>query len=92
MGDVVLGELWSDKGLLPQLPSGVEDVVFGFGEAERAAAVRVAERLRREGRRVELVLGSPRLKRVMFETAGEIARHPAMCNNCHRSLPNPDDL
>jgi histidyl-tRNA synthetase len=67
MGDVVLTELLSDKGLLPVLPSGVEDVVFGFGETERIAAVRVAERLRREGRRVELVLGAPRLKRVMTD-------------------------
>ena len=67
MGDVVLTELLSDKGLLPELPSGVEDVVFGFGEDERAAAVRVAERLRREGRQVELVLGTPRLKRVMAD-------------------------
>ena len=67
MGDVVLTELLSDKGLLPELSSGVEEVVFGFGEQERAAAVRVAERLRREGRQVELVLGTPRLKRVMAD-------------------------
>ncbi len=67
MGDVVLTELLSDKGLLPELSSGVEEVVFGFGEQERAVAVRVAERLRREGRQVELVLGTPRLKRVMAD-------------------------
>jgi len=28
----------------------------------------------------------PRLKRMMFETAGEIARNPAMCSKCHRSI------
>jgi len=65
MGDVVLSELLTDKGLLPALSLEIDDVVFAFGEDERPAAVRLSERLRREGRRVELVLGSPRLKRVM---------------------------
>jgi len=64
-GDVVIGELLADKGLLPELPRRIDDVVYAFGEAERPAAVRVAQRLRRQGRRVELVLGSARLKRVM---------------------------
>jgi histidyl-tRNA synthetase len=67
MGDVVLGELLNDKKLLPDLPIGIEDVVFAFGDEERPAAIRLAERLRRDGRRVELVLGSPRLKRVMAD-------------------------
>jgi histidyl-tRNA synthetase len=67
MGDVVLTELLSERGLLPKLAAGIEDVVFALGEAERPAAIRVADRLRRQGRRVELVLGSPRLKRVMAD-------------------------
>ena len=67
MGDAVLMELLSDKQLLPELHAEIEDVVFAFGEAERPAAVQVAERLRRAGRRVELVLGAPRLKRVMAD-------------------------
>jgi histidyl-tRNA synthetase len=67
MGDVVLMELLSDKGLLTQRPAGIDDVVFAFGEAERPVAVRVAERLRRQGRSVELTLGTPRLKRVMSD-------------------------
>jgi histidyl-tRNA synthetase len=67
MGDVILTELLSEKSLLPELSRGIDDVVFAFEEAHRAAAVRVAERLRRAGRRVELVLGSPRLKRVIAD-------------------------
>ncbi len=67
MGDVVLMELLGHKGLLSELPAGIDDVVFGFGEDERPAAVRVAERLRREGRSVQLILGAPRLKRVMAD-------------------------
>ncbi|MEE2673667.1 MAG: histidine--tRNA ligase [Myxococcota bacterium] len=67
MGDVVLTELLGDKGLLPEIPAGVDDVVFAFGDDERLAAVRVAERLRRDGRSVELILGAPRLKRVLAD-------------------------
>ena len=67
MGDVVLTELLTDESLVPDLPIGIEDVVFALAEEQRPAAVRVAERLRREGRRVELVLGAPRLKRVMAD-------------------------
>jgi histidyl-tRNA synthetase len=67
MGDVVLTELLSDKGLLPELSAGIDEVVYAFGEEQRPEAVRLSERLRREGRSVELILGSPRLKRVMTD-------------------------
>jgi histidyl-tRNA synthetase len=66
-GDGVIMELLKDKGLLPELAPGLDDVVYAFGEDQRPAATRVAMRLRREGRRVELVLGSPRLKRAMAD-------------------------
>ena len=42
-------------------------MVFAFSEAERPEAIRLAGRLRAEGRRVELVLGSPKLKRAMAD-------------------------
>lgn len=29
---------------------------------------------------------TPRLKKMIFQTAGEIARNPAMCSTCHRSM------
>jgi histidyl-tRNA synthetase len=67
MGDMVLLELLSDKNLLPELRRAVDDVVFAFGEGERRAAVAIADRLRRTGRSVELVLGAPKLKRVMAD-------------------------
>jgi histidyl-tRNA synthetase len=63
MGDVVVGELLSDRGLLPETPRDVEDVVVALGDDERAEAIRVATRLRADGRAVELVLGTARLKR-----------------------------
>lgn len=31
---------------------------------------------------------TPRLRRMVYQTAGELARHPAACNTCHRSLPD----
>jgi len=64
-GDSVIAELLSDKDAWPTLERPLDDVVFGFGEAERPAAIRVAGRLRAAGRRVELVLGHPKLKRVI---------------------------
>ena len=64
-GDVVIQELLSDHGLLPELAREVEAVVFAVSEAERPAAVRTARRLREAGRAAELVLGTPRLKRAM---------------------------
>ena len=66
-GDVVIGELLEEKKLWPELSRPVDDVVFAVGEAERKAAVGVARRLRGEGRRVELVLGTPRLKRALAD-------------------------
>jgi histidyl-tRNA synthetase len=66
-GDVVIGELLADHGLLPVLPRGLDDVVCALGEAQRAAAIRVAERLRALGHAVELVLGDTRPKRVFAD-------------------------
>jgi histidyl-tRNA synthetase len=62
-GDIVIGELLEDKKLWPELPRPLDDIVFALGEEQRAAAVAVAGRLRAQERRVELVLGSPKLKR-----------------------------
>jgi len=73
-GDVVILELLADKGLLPELRRVLDDVVYAFGEDQRPAAVAVADRLRREGRAVELILGSPKLKRVMSDADRSGAR------------------
>jgi histidyl-tRNA synthetase len=65
MGDVVVGELLSERGLLPETPRDVDDVVVALGEEQRAEAIRVATRLRADGRAVELMLGTARLKRAL---------------------------
>ncbi|MBW1843863.1 MAG: histidine--tRNA ligase [Deltaproteobacteria bacterium] len=66
-GDSVIAELLAEKKRLPELSRELDAVVYAFTEAERAAAVRVARALRADDRSVELVLGEPRLKRVMAD-------------------------
>jgi len=66
-GDVVVQELLADRGLLPELPRVLDALVFAFEESERATAIRVAGQLRSRDLSVEVVLGSPRLKRVMAD-------------------------
>jgi histidyl-tRNA synthetase len=74
-GDVVIAELLSDRGRLPELPRALDDVVFAFGDDQRAAAIEVANRLRGAGRRVELVLGTPKLKRVIADADRDGAKN-----------------
>ncbi len=66
-GDAVVSELLADKGLLPELPRGLDAVVFPFGDAERPAAQALAARLRTEGQSVELVLGQVKPKRALAD-------------------------
>ena len=46
-GDAVIVELLKELGRLPELPAGVDDVVFAFAADLRAPAMEVAARLRR---------------------------------------------
>jgi histidyl-tRNA synthetase len=64
-GDAVIGELLEDEGLWPTLARAIDDVVYAFGPDEKTAAITVANRLRRNGRKVELCMGQSKLKRVL---------------------------
>jgi histidyl-tRNA synthetase len=68
-GDAVIAELLEEEGLWPELAPEIQDVVYAFGPDEKPAAIRVARRLRSQGRRVELSLGDPKLKRVLGEAS-----------------------
>lgn len=57
MGDVVLGELLEERGLLPGWASAVDDFVIYVTEAERPMALRVVRALRRAGRRTSFDYG-----------------------------------
>ena len=48
-------ELLSDLDLIPELPSGVDDIVFAMNEELRGAAMQVANKLRKNGRSVDLI-------------------------------------
>ena len=61
-GDMVIMELLMDKGLVPDLPSGNEDIVIAISEDLRSAAMLVASKLRASGRSVDLVLEDKRMK------------------------------
>ena len=61
-GDMVVMELLAEKGLLPELGSEIEDVVFGMGTKLRGAAMQVAGALRTSGRSVDLVLEDKKIK------------------------------
>ena len=61
-GDMVIMELLAEKGLLPDISSRVEDVVFCMDESLRGASMAVASKLREGGRSVDLVLESKKMK------------------------------
>jgi len=77
-GDVVIAELLADRGALPDCTRELFAVVFPFGDAERPAAVRVARALRERDASVELVLGQPKLKRVLADADKAGARRVYM--------------
>ena len=64
-GDMVIMDLLSDKGLLPDISSRVSDVVFSMDESLRGAAMEVSSKLREEGRTVDLVLEPKKMKWVL---------------------------
>jgi histidyl-tRNA synthetase len=61
-GDMVIMELLAEKGLIPELTSGNDDVVISLSPELRNAAMHVASSLRATGRSVDLVLENKRLK------------------------------
>ena len=61
-GDMVIMELLSDKGLLPDISSRGSDVVFSMDESLRGAAMEVSSKLREAGRTVDLVLEPKKMK------------------------------
>tara|TARA_B100000131_G_scaffold86969_1_gene83829 strand:+ start:1004 stop:2260 length:1257 start_codon:yes stop_codon:yes gene_type:complete len=61
-GDMVIMELLNEKGLVPDLPSGNQDIVIAIDENLRSAGMSVASKLRASGRLVDLVLEDKRMK------------------------------
>ena len=82
-GDMVVMELLADKGLLPELSTGVSDVVFGMGTELRGAAMQVAAKLRSAGRTVDLVLEDKKMKWVF--------KHAERCGATRLVMVMPDE-
>ena len=82
-GDMVVMELLADKGLLPELSTGVSDVVFGMGTELRGAAMQVAAKLRSAGRTVDLVLENKKMKWVF--------KHAERCGATRLVMVMPDE-
>ena len=61
-GDMVIMELLAEKGLIPELISGVDDIVLPLTQDLRDIAVRVAASLRLSDRTVDLVLEDKKIK------------------------------
>ncbi len=61
-GDMVIMELLAEKNLIPELISGIEDIVIPLNPELRSASVIVAAALRDTGRNVDLVLEDKKLK------------------------------
>ena len=61
-GDMVIMELLAEKNLIPELISGIEDIVIPLNPELRSASVMVAAALRDTGRTVDLVLEDKKLK------------------------------
>jgi histidyl-tRNA synthetase len=84
-GDAVIGELLEDEGLWPTLARDIDDVVYAFGPDEKTAAITVANRLRRDGRRVELCIGQSKLKRVLGDADKNGAKRVFMIGEDERA-------
>ena len=58
MGDVVLGELLKDRGLVPPHRSSIDVFLAAIGEEDQSELLGLAHRLRDAGLRVEFALGA----------------------------------
>ena len=84
-GDAVIAELLEDEGLWPPLSRTIDDVVYAFGPDQKAAAITVADRLRKDGRRVELCMGKSKLKRVLGDADKNGAKRVFMIGEDERA-------
>ncbi len=71
-GDAVIVELLKDKGLMPQLPAAVDDVVFAFSDDLRGPAIEITQRLRASGRSVDLILDEGKRMKWAFGHADSV--------------------
>ncbi|MEE2905386.1 MAG: histidine--tRNA ligase [Gemmatimonadota bacterium] len=71
MGDVVLGELLSDCGLVPEYDRSIDYFIVTISSKERAEALRIAHMLRENGRSVAYALKNQGLAKQLKAAARE---------------------
>lgn len=76
-GDVVVAELLADLNKLPSQKSGAEVTIGFMQQAQQEAAIRLAVRLRADGRRVDLALKTEKAKG-FFSRAGSMSFQEAV--------------
>ncbi|NRA40534.1 MAG: histidine--tRNA ligase, partial [Planctomycetes bacterium] len=64
-GDVVIGLLLEDRGLIPEFPARVDDYIYPMAETEFVHANIIAKKLRGEGRAVQVDYSCRRFKHVI---------------------------
>jgi histidyl-tRNA synthetase len=74
MGDVVLGELLSDRGLLPEYRRAVDYFLVAIGDEQRPAALELVHRLRDSGRSVVYALREQSVRKQFKAAETEGAR------------------
>jgi len=68
-GDMVIMEVLADAKLLPDFPRTLDVMVLPVSEAERAAAIEVASKLRAKGQTVDVALLDRKLKKALADAA-----------------------
>ena len=74
MGDVVLGELLADRGLVPEFASALDYFIVTVSEEQRHEALRLAHALREKGHRVSYALRQQSLGKQMKAASREGTR------------------
>ena len=99
-GDVVIADLLAEKGLLPRIESGPEEIVYPLSENELAAAMTIAAARRASGRRVAIDASFRRFKHVVSKAESDGAQSlwiigaNELTDNCckHRRLADREEV
>ncbi len=77
-GDIVLRELLEARGCLPRLTKEVDFFIVPYSEAERSAAIQLAQALRKQGMCVDVMLETKKLKRALTDADRSGARYAVL--------------
>jgi histidyl-tRNA synthetase len=79
MGDVVLGELLRDRGLVPELSSQVDVFLVAVSGEDTQHVLGLGQRLRQAGLRVEYALKQQSIAKQLKLAAARPAKYAVIC-------------